>query len=186
MFSQTFLTPFLLARVLGLSPGGLGVVLAAVPVALAGSSPLAGWISDRFGLGARALPFLGMLVLAGALLTLSLGAGASVASVAAHLFVAGVGMGLFQAPNNATVMSALPRERLGSGGGLLATARNAGMAAGVAVAGALFALHAGEDASGAEFLAGYAVALRAGAVLALLAAAVSLVRSGAPARGEAR
>ncbi len=181
MFSQTFLTPFLLARVHHLPPGRLGLVLAAVPVALAGSSPLAGWIADRFGLGARGLPALGMLVLAGALFTLSLGgADARVASVAAHLFVAGVGMGLFQAPNNAAVMSALPRARLGSGGGLLATARNAGMAAGVAVAGALFALRAGADASGPEFLLGYAAALRGGAALAVLAAAASLVRTGAP------
>jgi len=177
MFSQTFLTPFLLARVLHLSPGRLGLVLAAVPVALAGSSPLAGWISDRFG--ARGLPALGMLVLAGALFTLSLGgADAAVGSVAAHLFVAGVGMGLFQAPNNAAVMSALPRARLGSGGGFLATARNAGMSAGVALAGGVFALRAGPDASGPAFLAGYALALRAGAVLALLAAAASLVRTG--------
>jgi MFS family permease len=181
MFSQTFLTPFLLARVLGLSPGRLGLVLAAVPLALAGASPLSGWISDRFG--ARRLPALGMGVLAGALLTLSLGgADASVGSVAVHLFVAGVGMGLFQAPNNATVMSALPRERLGAGGGLLATARNAGMAAGVALAGTLFALRAGPEAAGPEFLAGYALAVRAGAVLALLAAAASLVRTGAPGR----
>jgi MFS family permease len=187
MFSQTFLTPFLLARVLHLSPGRLGLVLAAVPVALAGSSPLAGWISDRFRFGARGLPAFGMIVLAGALFTLSLGgADASVASVAAHLFVAGVGMGLFQAPNNAAVMSALPRARLGSGGGLLATARNAGMAAGVAVAGTLFALRAGPEAAGPEFLAGYAVALRAGAALALLAAAATLVRTGPPAAPEAR
>jgi MFS family permease len=178
MFSQTFLTPFLLARVLHLSPGRLGLVLAAVPVALAGSSPLAGWLSDRFG--ARGLPAFGMVVLGGALFSLSLGgADASVASVAAHLFVAGVGMGLFQAPNNASVMSALPRARLGSGGGLLATARNAGMSAGVALAGTLFALRAGPEAAGPEFLEGYALALRAGAALALAGAAVSLVRTGA-------
>jgi MFS family permease len=179
MFSQTFLTPFLLARVLELPPGRLGLVLAAVPVALSVASPVAGWISDRFG--ARRLPAFGMAVLAGALATLSLAGGTStVASVAAHLFVAGLGMGLFQAPNNATVMGALPRERLGSGGGLLATARNAGMAAGVALAGTLFALRAGPDATGPEFLAGYALALRAGALLALLAAAASLVRAAGP------
>lgn len=174
MFSQTFLTPFLLARVHGLAPGRLGLALASVPVALSVSSPLAGWISDRFG--ARLLPALGMLVLAGGLFALSVaGAGTPVLSVAARLFVAGVGMGLFQAPNNSTVMSALPRERLGSGGGLLATSRNAGMAAGVALAGALFALRSGEDSAGPEFLAGYGVALRAGGALAILAAAVSLV-----------
>lgn len=179
MFSQTFLTPFLLARVHGLSAGRLGLALASVPVALSVSSPLAGWVSDRFG--ARLLPALGMAVLAAGLLALSLAGPATPAlSVAARLFVAGAGMGLFQAPNSATVMSALPRERLGSGGGLLATARNAGMAAGVALAGTLFALRAGPEAAGAEFLAGYALALRAGAALALLAAAVSLVRTRRP------
>jgi MFS family permease len=176
MFSQTFLTPFLLARVLGLAPGRLGLVLSAVPVALAVASPLAGWISDRFD--ARRLPAFGMGVLAAALATLSLaGASSTVPSVAAHLFVAGIGMGLFQAPNNATVMGALPRARLGSGGGLLATARNAGMAAGVGLAGTLFAMRAGPDADGPEFLAGYALALRAGALLAVAAAAVSLPRA---------
>jgi predicted MFS family arabinose efflux permease len=181
MFSQTFLTPFLLARVLGLEPGRLGLVLSAVPLALAASSPLAGWISDRFG--ARRLPAFGMAVLAGALSTLSLaGASSTVPSVMAHLFVAGIGMGLFQAPNNATVMGALPRARLGSGGGLLATARNAGMAVGVGLAGTLFAIRAGPDAHGPEFLAGYALALRAGAVLALAAAAVSMLKVAAPSR----
>ena len=176
MFSQTFLTPFLLARVHGLPAGRLGLFLASVPVALSIASPFAGWLSDRFG--ARLLPSFAMLVLAGGLLSLSLaGPGTPVAGVTARLFVAGVGMGLFQAPNNATVMGALPRERLGSGGGWLATSRNAGMAAGVAAAGTLFALRAGEDATGAEFLAGYALALRAGAALAVLAALVSLVRA---------
>lgn len=175
MFSQTFLTPFLLDRVHGLPAGRLGLVLASVPIALSVSSPFAGWLSDRFG--ARALPSLAMLLLAGGLLSLSLaGPHTPVLGVAVRLFVAGTGMGLFQAPNNATVMSALPRERLGSGGGLLATARNAGMAAGVATAGTLFALRAGQDATGPEFLSGYALALRSGAALAILAALVSLVR----------
>jgi MFS family permease len=174
MFSQTFLTPFYFARVHGLPAGRLGLVLASVPVALSVSSPLAGWLADRFG--ARLLPTFAMVVLGGALLSLSFaGAGTPVLGAAARLFVAGVGMGLFQAPNNATVMGALPRERLGSGGGLLATARNAGMAVGVGTAGTLFALRAGPDATGPEFLAGYALSLRAGAVLAVLAALVSLV-----------
>jgi MFS family permease len=175
MFSQTFLTPFLLARVHGLPPGRLGLYLASVPIALSISSPFAGWLSDKFG--ARLLPALGMIVLAGGLFSLSLaGQGTPVLGVAAHLFTAGVGMGLFQAPNNATVMGALPRARLGSGGGLLATARNAGMAVGVALAGSLFALRAGQEAAGSEFLSGYALSLRAGAALAVLAALVSLVR----------
>ena len=179
MFSQTFLTPFFLARVLALAPGTLGLVLAAVPVALSVSSPFSGWVADRFG--ARALAAAGMLLVAAGLVALSFArADATVASVAARLALCGVGMGLFQAPNNALVMGALPRERLGSGGGLLATARNAGMAAGVGLAGALVALRAGPGASGETFLAGYALALRSGAALAVLAALASLAGSPPP------
>ncbi len=174
MFSQTLLTPFLLARVLGLAPGALGLVLVSVPVALSVASPLSGWIADRFG--GRALPVVGMAVLAAALVALSFaGPDDAVASIAARLALAGLGMGLFQSPNNAAVMSALPRARLGSGGGLLATARTGGMAAGVGLAGAIVAVRAGPDAAGAGFVAGYALALRVGAVLAALAAVTSLV-----------
>jgi EmrB/QacA subfamily drug resistance transporter len=180
MFSQTFLTPFLLARVLRLGPGGLGLALSAVPVALSIASPLSGWLSDRFG--GRALAAGGMVLLAAGLGSLSLaGPDVGLASAMIRLAACGVGMGLFQAPNNSAVMGALPRERLGSGGGLLATARNVGMAVGVAVAGSLFALRAGAGLAGPAFLAGYAVALRSGAALALAAAAVSLVRTAGPA-----
>jgi predicted MFS family arabinose efflux permease len=176
MFCQTLLTPFLLAHVLGLGPGTLGLVLVAVPVALSVASPLSGWLADRFG--GRGLQPLGMALLAAALVALSLaGPDSSVASVAARLALAGAGMGLFQSPNNVAVMSALPRDRLGSGGGLLAIARNGGMATGVGVAAAIVGLVAGPDATGPSFLAGYALALRAGAALALLAGAVAIVQA---------
>lgn len=175
MFTQTFLTPFYLARVLGLPPGRLGLALAAVPVALSVSSPLAGWLSDR--LGTRGLAALGMLLVAAGLGALSsAGSEASLATAMSRLAVCGVGMGLFQAPNNSAIMGALPRDRLGAGGGLLATARNVGMAVGVGLAGGLFALRSGAGADPATFLPGYALALRAGAAVALLSAAVSLVR----------
>jgi MFS family permease len=183
MFSQTLLTPFLLARVLGLPTGALGLVMVSVPVALSVSSPLSGWIADRFGVGW--LPFAGMVMLALALVLLSSAGPASpVWTVVARLALGGAGMGLFQSPNNAAVMSALPRNRLGSGGGLLATARNGGMAAGIGLAGALVALRAGGEGSGPGFLAGYALALRAGAGLALLAAAASVVAARQRAAGE--
>lgn len=174
MFSQTLLTPFLLARVLGLAPGELGAVLVAVPLAMSIASPASGWISDRFG--GQGLTLLGMALLALALAALSFaGEGSGPGSVAARLALAGAGMGLFQSPNNAAVMSDLPRERLGSGGGLLATARNGGMAAGIGMAAAI-------AAASPAFLAGYAAAARAGAALAVLAAVASAV---AGRRGDA-
>jgi MFS family permease len=173
MFSQTVLTPFFLAQAKGLGPASLGLVLSAVPVALSVSSPLAGWLSDR--LGGRFLPPLGMLLVAGGLARLAAaGPEDGLPAVAAWLAACGFGMGLFQAPNNSVVMGAAPRELLGTAGGLLATARNVGMAAGVTLSGALFAWRAGTSPDLPGLLVGWGLALRAGAGLALLAGAVSL------------
>ena len=173
MFTSTLLTPFLLARVFSLPPGGVGAFLTAVPLAMAVTAPFGGWLADRFG--GRALPAVGMAFLASSLYGLSLaGPDSWLPTIAARLALAGVGMGLFQAPNNSAVMGAIPRPKLGSGGGLLATARNVGMALGVAIAGTLFALRAGDGLDASVFLPGYALALRTGAAVAVAAGLLSL------------
>jgi len=178
MFTQAFLTPFWLTRVKGLDARGLGLMLTAVPLALSVVSPLAGWLSDRVG---PRLPCLaGAAVLATGLASLAFaGPGDSLGSVALRLASLGAGMGLFQPPNNSAVMGSLPRERLGTGGGMLATARNLGMVAGVSLAGALFALGGGAAegaAGGPGFLDGWRLALLCGAALAVAAGLLSLVR----------
>jgi EmrB/QacA subfamily drug resistance transporter len=174
MFSQTFLTPFYLSQVKGLSAGQLGLMLTAVPITLAVVAPISGRLSDRHG--SRWLCLGGMALLALGLGSLALsGRGDSLASLAGRLSLAGAGMGLFQSPNNSAIMGTLPRERLGSGGGTLATARNLGMVLGVALSGALFAARSragGPDA----FLAGYRLALGMGAAVAVAAGLLSLVR----------
>ena len=50
----------------------------------------------------------------------------------------GVGIGMFQSPNNSAVMGAVPRERLGLASGLLTLSRTLGHTAGIPLAGALF------------------------------------------------
>jgi hypothetical protein len=62
------------------------------------------------------------------------------------------------------------------------------MAIGVAVAGSLFALRAGPGPEEAGFLAGYALALRSGAVVAVAAGLLSLLTRAAarPAAAAAR
>jgi EmrB/QacA subfamily drug resistance transporter len=173
MFTSTLLTPFLLTRVFRLTPGGVGAFLIAVPVAMAVAAPVAGWLADRFG--GRALPAVGMALLASALYGLSLaGPGSWLPSVAARLALCGAGMGFFQAPNNSAVMGVIPRPKLGAGGGLLATSRNVGMAIGVAIAGTLFSLRAGDGLSPETFMPGYALALRTGAAVAIAAGLLSL------------
>jgi MFS family permease len=186
LFTQTLLSPFYLSQVKSLGAGGLGAMLTAVPLALSVTSPVGGWLADRFG--PRGPCLVGSLLLAAGLLSLSLaGADDSLASFAARLALEGAGMGLFQPPNNSAIMGALPRERLGSGGGLLATARTVGMVAGVALGTALFTVGSGValprdgavlDAGATRaFLAGWRLALSAGAGLAVVAGVLSLARS---------
>ncbi|HET9596552.1 MAG TPA: MFS transporter [Anaeromyxobacteraceae bacterium] len=183
MFSQTFLTPFYLSQVKGLSSGQLGLMLTAVPITLAVVAPLSGRLSDRHG--SRWLCLAGMALLALGLGSLALaGSGDSLPSLAARLSLAGAGMGLFQSPNNSAIMGTLPRERLGSGGGTLATARNLGMVLGVAISGALFAARS-RGGGGAAFLAGYRLALGTGAAVAIAAGLLSLVRGKATSAGAA-
>ena len=92
----------------------------------------------------------------------------------ARLALEGAGMGFFQPPNNSAVMGSLPRDRLGAGSGLLATARNVGMASGIALAGAVFRGRAGAGLDGVAFQAGYRAALLAGAALGMASGLVSL------------
>ncbi len=179
MFSAVVLNPFYLAQQKGLSPRALGGMMVIVPVALSFSSPLGGWLADRFP--SRVVGPPGMAFVAAGLAGLALlPPGASLAAFGLRQVALGLGMGLFQPPNNSAVMGSLPRDRLGAGSGLLATARNLGMASGIALAGAVFGARAGAGTVPAAFLAGYRNALLAGAALAVAAGLVSLLEEPAP------
>jgi EmrB/QacA subfamily drug resistance transporter len=178
LFHQTLLSPFFLSEVKGLGAAGLGAVLTVVPIALMVSSPVAGWFSDRFG--PRLPQVVGGLMLSAGLVSLSLAdAASSLPSIVARLAMEGAGMGFFQPPNNSAVMGALPRAKLGAGGGMLATARNVGMVVGVALGGALF------EAGGRDsFVAGWRLALGSGAAMALLAGLLAVVKPDAARAGR--
>jgi EmrB/QacA subfamily drug resistance transporter len=183
LFASTFLTPFFLSHVMKLSAGGLGAMLTAVPLALSVASPAAGSLSDRHG--PRLLCVVGAALLAAGLGTLAFaGPGDGLPSIAARLALCGLGMGCFQPPNNSAVMGTLPRERLGSGAGMLATSRVLGQVLGIALAGALFRARGGAAGTAGAFLGGYRTALLVGAALALAAGVVSLARDLTAARAR--
>ena len=73
----------------------------------------------------------------------------------------GLGFGLFQSPNNRTIVSSAPRNRSGAAGGMLATSRLLGQTTGAVAVAVLF--HAGLTAP-------TTIALTAAAVVAVLAA----------------
>jgi len=183
LFTGALMNPFYLAQLRGLGPQALGGMLTVVPVALSLASTPGGWLADRYPTRLQAPA--AMAVLAAGLGALAeAGATVPLAGFAARAALLGLGMGLFQPPNNSAVMGALPREHLGAGGGLLATARNLGMAIGIALAGALFHARAGQAPGPEAFLAGYRAALWAGAVLAGAAGLTSLAVR--PAAGHPR
>lgn len=89
------------------------------------AGPLSGRLSDRFG--ARWFGFAGMLVAAaGFLLLRGLPVDFHYWTFAFDIFVIGVGMGLFAAPNSAAIMNSVPARYRGVASGMRATFMNAG------------------------------------------------------------
>ncbi|MBN2472744.1 MAG: MFS transporter, partial [Anaerolineae bacterium] len=137
--SSRIVIPFFLEQGLGVSVTNIGFVLAVWPISMALIAPLAGWLSDK--IGSMKISLVGLLVsllgywLLGRFTHLEM-TPALFALVSAPT---GLGVGLFQAPNNSAVMGSVPQERLGLASGFLALTRNMGQLVGIAAVGALWA-----------------------------------------------
>jgi MFS family permease len=137
MISVLFLLPFYLEDVLHYSLFMSAVLLTPYPVTMLIVSPLSGYFSDRFG--SRLLGTVGMVLAALSLASLStLTLNSSYGPIALRLVVLGLGMGLFQSPNNSAVMSSAPGSRRGVASAVLGTMRNLGMMLGIGIIGAVF------------------------------------------------
>ncbi|MFD5011435.1 DHA2 family efflux MFS transporter permease subunit [Streptomyces chartreusis] len=168
-----FVLPPYLQAVLGHDALGTGVRLLPMMGGLLVASRLAPQVVARFG--ARAAVSAGLVVLAfagflGSRTTVDSGYG----FVALWLTITGLGFGLSLIPAMNGGLSALPRDRAGSGSGLLMTLRQVGGAIGIALLGSLLAgafrdrldvtgLPAGAaDTAGESVVAAHLVAERAG------------------------
>jgi len=137
MIAVLFLLPFYLEDVLHYSLFLSAVLLTPFPMTMLLVSPISGLLSDRFG--SRLLATLGMLIAAGSLASLStLDLQSSYGPIAVRLVVLGLGMGLFQSPNNSAVMSSVPGGRRGVASAVLGTMRNLGQMLGIGIIGAVF------------------------------------------------
>src|SRR6516165_10588895 len=83
-----------------------------------------------------------------------------------RMALAGFGFGLFQTPNNRTMIAAAPRERSGGASGMLGTARLLGQTIGASLV-ALFLARYPEDGTQLSLLAAVGFAL-GGAALSML------------------
>ncbi len=142
-----------------------GLLMTPWPVALGLVAPWAGRLSDR--IPAAVLGGVGLGVLAAGLLALAfLPPQASNLDVVWRMAMCGAGFGLFQAPNNRTMLASAPRPRAGAAGGMLATARLTGMTLGATLAALVFRM-ASVGAERTELLTavGFAVAAGVASVL---------------------
>jgi DHA2 family multidrug resistance protein-like MFS transporter len=131
--------PFEIQR-LGFSAVQTGLLMTPWPLAIAVIAPIAGRLADRHHAGL--LGALGMLLLAAGLALLAfVPAGVGPAGLAWRMALCGLGFGLFQPPNNRTLLSAAPRARSGAAGGMLSTARLLGQSLGAAGVAILFRVH---------------------------------------------
>jgi len=145
------LLPFYLEDVLNYNTQQVGFLLAVIPVGLGIFAPISGALSDRFG--TRPITVLGLLtLLVGYVALTSLSTETTTWGYILRLIPIGIGMGIFQSPNNSAIMGTVPRERLGVASGLLSITRTLGQTVGIAIMGAWWASRVMLYAGG--FLAG--------------------------------
>ena len=132
------LMPFYLENVLGYGPREVGFLMAAIPVGLGISAPLSGALSDRYG--TRPITVIGLIVLVFGYMAMStLNAQTTAWGFLLRFLPLGVGMGIFQSPNNSAIMGSASQRHLGIVSGMLAVTRTVGLTIGIAVLGALWA-----------------------------------------------
>ena len=135
--ANTFLMPFYLIQGLGYSFSKAGLLFAIISLTALVVGPLSGWLSDK--IGSRILCTTGMSLICTALFLLSgLGAKSNEVDVLLRLAIQGIGSGMFSSPNNSSIMGSVPRDKLGTGSAMIATARQIGMSSGIAIAGTIF------------------------------------------------
>ncbi|GAC63319.1 putative major facilitator superfamily transporter [Edwardsiella tarda ATCC 15947 = NBRC 105688] len=160
--------PFFLQRTLGYGEVATGLLLTPWPLATMIVAPIAGRLVERVNAGV--LGGLGMALTGVGLLSLAwLPTQPDDVALIWRMALCGAGFGLFQSPNNHTMIASAPRQRSGGASGMLGTARLFGQTLGAALVALMFNW-LGDDH-------GTHGALLLGAACALAAAAVSLLRT---------
>ena len=132
MSSVRFLMPFYLQAVLGLTATQVGLAIIPGAVCMTIFGPLSGRLSDRFGW--RWFTMGGLLTSMSGLLILSTLSPSSPLPLAmAGMILQSMGIGIFNAPNNSSILSAVEQSKYGVITGFLNLVRNAGNLCSVAI-----------------------------------------------------
>jgi EmrB/QacA subfamily drug resistance transporter len=187
MFSNNMLMPFYLHSVLLLTPTQIGLAITPFPLLMAFAAPVSGYLSEKVSPVILTSGGLGILM-SGLLYLSTLDAQSAIWQVAIGQGIMGIGNGMFQSPNNNSVLSSVPASKVGLASGISALMRNVGMVSGTAVAVSVFESKRQQelanitilnnDAYISAFLSAYHVALVIGACFAGIGLIISLSRKG--------
>ena len=196
--TNELMMPFYLQLGLALNPLKSGFLMTPTAVGLAVLSPLSGWLSDK--LGTSILASSGVAIMAVAFYSLSfLRIDSSFADVVFRLGLLGLGLGLFQTPNNNSLMGSIPANRLGVASSFISVVRSVGRSVGTAMATAIVSANLlaatgqtslaglgnsspvdGNSDTLSAFMQGYRYAYTTAGVLCLVGIGASLMRGPKP------
>lgn len=154
--------PFFLQNVLGRSDVATGLLLTPWPVATLFTAPLAGYLVEKIHAGI--LGCVGMLIFGLGLYLLATLSNPTDGAIVWRMAVCGAGFGLFQTPNNSTIMSSTPTNRSGGASGMIGTARLLGQTLGATLVALLFSLAPQGKSNTSSLLVGAAFAVIAAIV----------------------
>ncbi len=152
--------PFLMLDHFGRTPFQAGMLITAWPLAIVVVAPVAGWLIGRHPGGLLGGIGLGLMATGLAAMAL-LPARPTDLDIVWRLLLCGAGFGLFQSPNNHTIVSSAPVARSGGASGMLGTARLTGQTLGAVVLAVIFSIWNPHDGRGAFIALGLAGALAA-------------------------
>lgn len=159
--------PFFLQDTLNFSPIETGLLITPWPLATLVAAPVAGLLVEHYHPGV--LGAVGMTMFsAGMFLLFFIPDGAGAADISWRVMLCGAGFGLFQTPNNLTIVSSAPVNRSGGASGMLGTARLIGQTVGTTGVSIVFSVM--------PHLQGSRLCLMVGGIIALLAGAASVSR----------
>ena len=131
--------PFFMQHSLGLSVVQTGLLMTPWPLATTLTAPLAGRLIERLHPGILGSVGMGIFALGLCLLAIS-DHNPEEWGLAWRMAICGIGIGLFQTPNNVTITTSAPINRSGGASGMLGTARVLGQTLGTALVAVLFHL----------------------------------------------
>ncbi|MFB6468285.1 MFS transporter [Cytobacillus sp. Hz8] len=181
MFANNMLLPFYFQHILNYSPTQVGLLMTIFPITMAFVAPVSGHASDKYG--PIALTTGGLLITALGLFYYSmLSASAHFYQVIPGAILIGLGSGMFQSPNNSSVMSSVPKQKLGIAGGINSLVRNLGMVTGIAFSVSLFDALGGvtnpKPSQTDAFMSAYHIVMLVAMSIALVGAFISFNRRG--------